>query len=102
LNAEDVEEQNLAKYFDQSHHFIRHHISKGHQVLVHCQAGVSRSATMCIAYLMKEMGLTFLQAYACVKEVRPIISPNYGFVAQLLKYEKELLGDYKNEEEECF
>ena len=90
LNAKDAPSQDLKQYFEQSNAFIKQHLDKGEQVLVHCEAGVSRSATICIAYLMHNLHLSFFQAYACVKEARPIISPNYNFVEQLLAYEKEL------------
>lgn len=89
----DHPNEKIGTYFDEAHAFIRKHIvEEGHGVLVHCQAGVSRSATICIAYLIKEIGLTFLQAYCCVKEARGLISPNVGFVQQLLIYEKNCLS----------
>lgn len=87
---EDAPDKDLYQHFDAACDFIEKHINLGNQVLVHCQAGVSRSATICMAYLMKKVGLTFIQAYACVKEARPVASPNWGFVEQLLKYEMEL------------
>lgn len=59
-------------------------------MLVHCVAGVSRSATFCIAYLMKYLQMTLLEAYNHVKLKRPIIKPNCGFFRQLIEYEKIL------------
>ena len=59
-------------------------------VLVHCMAGVSRSATIVIAYLMYKKGMKYEEAYAYVKERRKIIHPNSGFKRQLMNYEKEL------------
>lgn len=51
--------------------------------LVHCNAGVSRSATVCIAYLIKIEGMTFTMAYELVKAKRECIRPNDGFLKQL-------------------
>jgi len=39
------------------------------RIFVHCHAGVNRSATLVIAYLMKEQGLHVLDAVRQVKEV---------------------------------
>lgn len=56
------------------------------KVFVHCAAGVSRSASFVIAYLMKSKLMPYLDAYALVKCKRPIIKPNSGFVKQLEEY----------------
>jgi protein-tyrosine phosphatase len=54
-------------------------------------AGVSRSASIVIAYLMKNRNLTFDSAYKFVKEKRTKIQPNPGFIAQLRAYESNLI-----------
>lgn len=53
------------------------------RILVHCNAGVSRSATICIAHLMITEELTFEAAYKHVKKKRECIRPNDGFIQQL-------------------
>lgn len=55
-------------------------------VLVHCNAGVSRSSSIAIGYLMQREGLSFEDAYSQVKVARPSIHPNRGFYQQLQSY----------------
>lgn len=61
----------------------------GGKTLVHCHAGVSRSATICIAYVMYSRHASLDTAFEFVKSCRSEISPNAGFMHQLLEFEKE-------------
>ena len=56
---------------------------KGNKVLVHCQGGISRSPTLVIAYLVQKKNLTLGNSFELVREKRPIIDPNEGFLYQL-------------------
>ena len=58
-------------------------------------AGVSRSATIVIAYLMWTQHLKYKEALEKVKEKRPLVGPNEGFEKQLEMFEKYLIdNDY--------
>lgn len=59
---------------------------------MHCGAGVSRSATVVLGYLMAREGLTFDAGLARLRAVRPAAAPNAGFAAQLREFER-LGGD---------
>lgn len=61
-------------------------------MLVHCQAGISRSATICLAYLMKRKRVRLDEAFEFVRRRRSIISPNFSFMGQLLQFESQLLA----------
>lgn len=88
----DIPHAPIRLYFDTVADKI-HSVSKKHgATLVHCAAGVSRSATLCIAYLMKFHNLCLLEAYNWVKARRPVIRPNLGFWRQLIDYESQLFG----------
>lgn len=56
-------------------------------VLLHCNAGVSRSASIAIAYLMANEKIPFDDAFNRVKSVRPSVQPNAGFLVQLKEYQ---------------
>ena len=58
--------------------------------MVYCRAGMSRSATLCIAYFMRYHNMSMDEAFQFVKEKRPIIHPNPGFVRQLKQFEAKL------------
>ncbi len=50
------------------------------KVLVHCQAGISRSVTLVLYWLMTRKGMTFNDAFEYIKTRRNIANPNSGFV----------------------
>lgn len=87
----DFETQNISQYFSESYDFIENALKKDEQnrVLVHCNAGISRSASFVIAYLLqKRMFKRYKDAYNYVKKARPVIEPNRGFEKQLINFEK--------------
>lgn len=60
------------------------------RILVHCSAGVSRSPTIVVAYLMKHRNMSLRTALGHVVRIRPQVSPNPGFIEQLKDMEMEL------------
>lgn len=72
-------------FFKNSFHFIDKNRQAGNNVLVHCRAGISRSSTIVIAYLIQKDRLSFEDALQLVRSSRPIVMPNKGFVKQLKK-----------------
>lgn len=68
--------------------YISEAVQTKQSVLVHCQVGASRSATVVIAYVMRLNKWPLDQAYQFVKSHRFIINPNNGFRFQLRLYEK--------------
>ena len=60
-------------------------------MLVHCFVGVSRSATISIAYLMRLKRMTYEKTLKLVKSKRPDVMPNVGFIQQLIDYEDTVL-----------
>lgn len=58
--------------------------------MVHCLAGISRSVTVTVAYLMQKLNLSLNDAYDFVKRKKSNISPNFNFMGQLLDFERTL------------
>jgi protein-tyrosine phosphatase len=52
--------------------------------------GISRSASIVVAYLMYKNKMSYDEAFDEVKNKRSVISPNIGFQEQLKKFEKIL------------
>ena len=59
-------------------------------VLVHCRQGVSRSAAIVAAYLIRYRGMTLAAALAHMRRRRPVVRPNEAFLAQLERYEGDV------------
>jgi len=82
--------QNLSQFFPEAIAFIDEARSGGFGVLVHCLAGISRSATLTVAYLMQTRRWSLNRAYDFVKRCKSDVSPNFNFMGQLLDFEKQL------------
>ena len=59
-------------------------------MLVHCGAGVSRSAALVIAYLMRRFTWPAERARQHARARRSLVNPNQGFWRQLCAFEAEL------------
>jgi protein-tyrosine phosphatase len=92
LQLEDTQAQRLAPNIPLAIEFIEEQLLNGKRVLVHCRAGVSRSVSIVIGYLMSSHGMTFLEAFDYVKSKRKQANPNFGFVCQMHAYGEELAG----------
>ncbi|KAF8174097.1 hypothetical protein BJ912DRAFT_66559 [Pholiota molesta] len=83
IQIDDTEDADILTHFLPSIHFIQAELDKGRGVLVHCQAGVSRSSTIVAAYLMYSKKIDPQAALDLVKKSRPFVDPNVGFLQQL-------------------
>ncbi|XP_070808365.1 dual specificity protein phosphatase 26 [Pituophis catenifer annectens] len=90
IEAHDSPTFDMSPYFQPAADFIHKALSKsGGRILVHCAVGVSRSATLVLAYLMIYHRLTLVEAIKTVKDHRGII-PNRGFLRQLTTLDNSL------------
>ncbi|KAF5104786.1 hypothetical protein DV451_000377 [Geotrichum candidum] len=75
---------------------------QGKKILVHCQCGVSRSASLIVAYVMRQNKWGLHHAYSFVKEKSPAISPNMTLIYQLMEWGKMLKLQTSQDENEDF
>lgn len=83
----DMEAQDIVVHLRDCFNCIDEAREKG-GILVHCAAGVSRSATVVIAYVMAQRCCSYDTALAVVRASRSIVNPNKGFVLQLQEWER--------------
>lgn len=85
INIYDTHVESIFHWFEKTNEFIN-----AGPTLVHCVMGISRSSTLVLAYVMFHKKLNLKDAFNFVYKKRQI-SPNLGFLAELVKYEKTLL-----------
>lgn len=89
----DSTSYDISQDFTRTISFISTAREEGGRVLVHCQAGISRSVTIALAYLMAEeprFNYSFESAFSYVASKRHQVSPNLGFIIALGDFEKKL------------
>lgn len=83
LECEDDIDTNILPLVSTANHFITKQLAASQKVLVHCSAGVSRSGSIIIGYLIHLYKCSYLDALAIAQKGRSFIQPNPGFAIQL-------------------
>merc|ERR1719458_2741 len=84
---EDSPESNILAQLEKCFDFMDECLSQTTgKLFVHCHKGLSRSATVIIAYEMRKTGHDFETVYRQIKKRRPFIMPNIGFQAQMHEF----------------
>lgn len=92
LQVNDEVEADLYSKLQNACAFIDTHKEKNEAVLVFSSLGISRSATVVVAYLMHHYKFTLKEAYSHLTQCCPTVRPNRGFIHQLSKFEEYLFG----------
>ncbi|KAL6062909.1 tyrosine protein phosphatase yvh1 [Balamuthia mandrillaris] len=98
----DAPSEDVVSHFPECIEFIESALLNGGAVFVHCMAGVSRSASVVVAYLMYARQIKLDCALKHVRAVRPFVNPNPGFQYQLVMFQKmecDLCGNTKAHKE---
>lgn len=116
VGIDDDDTTDILQYFNETNKFLDHCLFPNEReydpakvdfkrkpqagaALVHCQAGVSRSAAFVVAYLMYRYGLNLKTALHAVRRKRPSAQPNNNFMEQLAIYEamgsNEVTNDFQ-------
>jgi Dual specificity phosphatase, catalytic domain len=92
----DARTESIECLFYECIEFISNAIISGGKVFVHCMQGVSRSVTVCLAYIIFTRQKPFEQVFSEAKNLRGICSPNTGFQVQLIWWYKRLFEEYES------
>nr|XP_031543886.1 dual specificity protein phosphatase 22 isoform X2 [Vicugna pacos] len=95
IPAADSPSQNLTRHFRESIKFIHECRLGGEGCLVHCLAGVSRSVTLVVAYIMTVTDFGWEDALHTVRAGRSCANPNLGFQRQLQEFEKHQVHQFR-------
>lgn len=95
IEIADSPNSNIVDHVPQALSFIAAGLRSG-KILVHCAAGVSRSASIVISYIMVKYSYEFDVAKALVKSKRGCIWPNMGFQRQISTIRPEAYKRYLN------
>lgn len=90
IQVQDNTDSDLYNKFEIACKFIDNHKKENKVVLVFSNLGISRSATIVIAYIMKTNKCSLKEAYNHVLRCCRTVRPNRGFIEQLSKWEKVL------------
>ena len=91
VEVADSPDADIRSHFPQCFEFISGAVKSGGNVLVHCFAGRSRSASVCAAYVMCHENIRLEEALMRMRLARPQINPNAGFMAQLIQLDEDLV-----------
>ncbi|XP_067940634.1 dual specificity protein phosphatase 18-like [Watersipora subatra] len=93
IAVSDISSVKISRYFVDFINFVDSVRRENGRVVVYCECGVSRSATLCMVYLMAAERMSLYDAYVHIKLIRGIINPNIGFWQQLVEYEERKRGE---------
>jgi len=89
ISMKDNPAENIFCLFYDAIEFIEESSKKG-KVLIHCKSGISRSTAIAISYIMYKEKCSYQIAFDKIYNIRPICTPNAGFIISLKKWQSHL------------
>lgn len=90
IPIDDSPDVDIEKWFDDASDFIMANRLMQKKILVHCHAGMSRSVSLTCAFLMNLFRCNDIKALYWIRDKRPCIAVNSGFLRQLASYSRRL------------
>eukprot|EP00127_Corallochytrium_limacisporum_P002768 Clim_evm12s139 gene=Clim_evmTU12s139 len=89
IRVTDTQFEPLIDHFDKCCKWIHAQrlADRTNNILIHCIAGISRSTTICIAYLAAATDHDVQTVLEAIRTARPFVQPNKGFLEQLEVFE---------------
>ena len=91
IPMQDGGDDNLLSYIWDTTLMIDETLNNNGKILIHCLEGVSRSVSICIAYLILKFNYDYFKAFNLIRSKRRVASPHPKFIAQLIQL-SEILG----------
>jgi len=92
FKLDDDRDEDISVFFNPCIDFINRAIAAdpdGTRILVHCAAGISRSVSIVMAWMIDTDNVTVETALAKIRSQRRVAGPNPGFIAQLKQFYKD-------------
>ena len=86
IKLEDEVKEDIYVFFKYSYRIIDKALNDKAPIYVHCRAGISRSASLVIAFCIKKFKWTYVDALNFVSKNRSFINPNPSFEKHLIEY----------------
>ena len=90
IPIDDAPDVDIEKWFDDVSDFIMANRLMQKKILVHCYAGMSRSVSLTCAFLMNLFQCNDVKALYWIRDKRPCVAVNPGFLRQLASYSRKI------------
>ena len=88
-NLQPEEIRNMSLWSQEAVYKLLEEHNKGNKILVHCFAGMQRSAAIVAMYLIATKGMTWQQAISFIQSIRPIaFRPSPNFKQSIIEFDR--------------